>query len=369
MKKTVFLLLTLLSTLHLLAVDVTFRVDMSLHTVSPDGVHIAGSFNGWEPAATLMTNSGNSIYTVVLSLTPASVYEYKFINGNAWGADELVPAECGVPNGSGGYNRQMTAPGTATELEAVCFGLCNACGPQVTLTLQVDMSQQTVSAEGVHVAGTFNNWNSMATAMTGTGNGIYTATVTVLDGTMQEYKYINGNAWSGEEFVPAECGVPNGMGGYNRIQYVAYNNFTREPECFGQCSACAILPHNIQGTVLYNNAAATPIDNVIVSLRQNNLIISTTTTDPNGVFLFTNLFPGTYNFSLSTSKPWGGLDASDANKVLSHAAQQEILTVPVRLKAADVNNSGTINALDAAKIYSGLMEPHRLLPAVTGFLP
>ncbi len=30
-------------------VDVTFRVDMSEQTVAPEGVHIAGGFQGWNP--------------------------------------------------------------------------------------------------------------------------------------------------------------------------------------------------------------------------------------------------------------------------------------------------------------------------------
>jgi 1,4-alpha-glucan branching enzyme len=240
MKNIFSLLMALLLCSGSMAIDVTFRVDMSQQTVSPNGVHIAGSFNSWNPAATLMTNSGNNIYTVVINLTAATVYPYKFINGNAWGTDETVPAACGVPNGSGGYNREVTGPATATVLNAVCFSQCSACGTPVTLTLQVDMSQQTVSPNGVHVAGTFNGWSTVATAMTLSSGSIYVATVTVSTGSVQEYKFINGNAWGpGEEVVPSACGVPNGSGGYNRQVTIAAANMTVPVVCFSQCGPCS----------------------------------------------------------------------------------------------------------------------------------
>ena len=42
---------------------VTFRVDMNGQTVSPDGVHIAGNFQGWNPSGTPMTDAdGDGVY-------------------------------------------------------------------------------------------------------------------------------------------------------------------------------------------------------------------------------------------------------------------------------------------------------------------
>ena len=43
-------------TSSLYAVNVTLNVDMSDVTVSDDGVHVAGSFQGWDPAATALTD-------------------------------------------------------------------------------------------------------------------------------------------------------------------------------------------------------------------------------------------------------------------------------------------------------------------------
>jgi hypothetical protein len=103
-------------------VNVTFQVDMSEQVVSEFGVHLAGSFQGWDPAATLMTLAGSNIYTVTLPLTIGEFFEYKFVNGNAWGMDETVPAEC-----ASGWNRYITVPSANTILNPVCFGSCSTC--------------------------------------------------------------------------------------------------------------------------------------------------------------------------------------------------------------------------------------------------
>ena len=238
MKKSLLFSLALLSGFLVSAVNVTFRVDMSQQTVSPQGVQVAGSFNGWSTTATPMTHSGSNIYTVTLDLTAGTAYQYKFINGNTWAGEEIVPAACGVSNGMGGYNRQVTGPATTTVLDAVCFSQCGPCTSPVSLTLQVDMSQQTVSPNGVYVAGSFNNWSTTATPLTAQGNGVYAATFQVNGGAAYQYKFINGNTWAGEETVPSACGVSNGFGGYNREVTVATTNVTVPVVCFSQCGPC-----------------------------------------------------------------------------------------------------------------------------------
>ena len=128
MKKLYILTLIMIFGLGSFAINLTFRVDMSEQTVSPDGVHIAGSFQGWNPAGTEMTNTGNDVYTVTLSITSGEYIQYKFINGIDWTQAELVPEACGVDDGYGGFNRFLTVPQEDTTLTAVCFGSCNPCG-------------------------------------------------------------------------------------------------------------------------------------------------------------------------------------------------------------------------------------------------
>jgi hypothetical protein len=117
-------------------VDVTFTVDMNAETVSGDGVHIAGSFGAdgyveWQPGAISMNDdgtdgdatAGDGIYSVTLTLTSETEYQFAFINGAAWEGQESVPSECGVDNGFGGFNRTLTT-GADPETYATAYGGC-----------------------------------------------------------------------------------------------------------------------------------------------------------------------------------------------------------------------------------------------------
>jgi hypothetical protein len=217
--------------------SVTFQVDMTGRTVSANGVHIAGSFQGWNPSANPLINQGNGIWATTINGIAGNI-EYKFINGNAWppispaGSDESVPSACAS-------NGNRTANITAnTTIPLVCFGLCTAC-PVITYsaTFSVDMTGKTVSPNGVHIAGNFQNWDPAATLLTNNGNGIWSKTVSGLSGPI-EYKFINGSAWGPmiDETVDVACANTGG----NRTATIT-SNTTIPVVCYEQCSACAIV--------------------------------------------------------------------------------------------------------------------------------
>lgn len=110
-------------------VDVTLQVNMAWevanNAISADGIHVAGDFQGWDPAATAMTDANNDgIYEVTINVPANSSIQYKFINGNAWGADESVPAAC---QAAGSWNRGATFAYGDSTLSPVCFGKCTDC--------------------------------------------------------------------------------------------------------------------------------------------------------------------------------------------------------------------------------------------------
>ncbi|SDH61506.1 T9SS type A sorting domain-containing protein [Winogradskyella thalassocola] len=81
---------------------------------------------------------------------------------------------------------------------------------QVDVTLKVDMSAETVGADGVHVVGTINGWSTDATMLTQEGaTGIYSATIQLNEG-WHRYKFLNGNAWGTEEAASYPCAPSNG---------------------------------------------------------------------------------------------------------------------------------------------------------------
>ena len=106
-------------------VVVMFHVDVNEQDVSPDGVHIAGSFNGWDPESDEMDDSdGDGIYSIIFELEAGSYHEYKFLNGDSWGTEESVPPEC---TGGNNGNRFVYVGDMDMLLDPVCFGECNEC--------------------------------------------------------------------------------------------------------------------------------------------------------------------------------------------------------------------------------------------------
>lgn len=123
--------------------NVTFQVDMTGRQVSGNGVHIAGSFQGWNPATTPMTRVGTSqIYTYTTALPIGDTIEYKFVNGRNWGgydsinqvpvdSSEFVPASCARP---GTVNRYLIVPAQAVVLPVFGFGSCSFTGTMLNET-------------------------------------------------------------------------------------------------------------------------------------------------------------------------------------------------------------------------------------------
>ncbi|MHC1775339.1 MAG: T9SS type A sorting domain-containing protein [Lentimicrobium sp.] len=218
--------------------DATFSVDMSREVVSPDGVHLAGSFNNWDYTANPMTNDGTGIYSTMVQLEENSTYTYRFVNGNAASGLENVPEDCGVLNGVGEYERALSIASVPVILDTVCFSRCENCPPLHAVTFRVDMINEEVSVNGMHLAGSFNNWSYNSTQMILTGAGaVYEVTLQLEEGAFCEYKFVNGNTVQDAEVVPSGCSN-NG----NRYLTVPENNLTLDAFCFGECVECGSLP-------------------------------------------------------------------------------------------------------------------------------
>lgn len=106
--------------------SLTLSVDMNGLTVDPAGVFVTGSFNTWSPTATQMTDPDHDgIYTVTIPVTAsADPYQYKFINGNAWGKEEY-------PVGDAAYrsNRLLWVTNTQSVIAPIVkFGYSDAAG-------------------------------------------------------------------------------------------------------------------------------------------------------------------------------------------------------------------------------------------------
>lgn len=241
--------------------NVTFQVDMSAEASIADTVSVAGDFQvaagfptDWTPGSTLLTDSNmDSIYDVTVQL-PAGTYQFKYLNGAAWGTDESVPGACAVSG-----NREVVVAGDMT-IDVVPFGGCPAAADTVMVTFQVDMSNETV-ADSVTIAGdfqgsvigeTWGNWTPGISVLTDPDmDNVYTLTVMLPEGTYG-YKYINGVAWGSDESVPSSCAVNN-----NRELVVTGPGPIVIPvHCYATCDTCVPLlpPINVTFRVDMSNA-------------------------------------------------------------------------------------------------------------------
>jgi hypothetical protein len=218
--------------------SVTFQVDMGSATINSNGVHVAGSFQSWSPSTTSMTQVGtSSIYSTTVTVN-AGQLEYKFLNGNAWGDDESVPAPIQV--GTNGNSNRWAVISQDTTLPAVMFGGAAPAG-QKAIQFKVDMALQTVSSDSVHVAGNFQGWDPAKSQMVNfDGVHRYIAYAGKTDSTY--FKFINGNGWSVVESVPSTCQASSAgiSQGDNRFYTDTLSGIYEV--CYSQCGPCTVVP-------------------------------------------------------------------------------------------------------------------------------
>lgn len=236
--------------------NVTIYANLSSETVSPNGVHVAGSFQSaiggtnWTPGAIEMTNQGGGIYTFVANL-PNGVYEYKFVNGNAWGSDETaIPSICQV--GGGNTNRFFVVDGADIALPPVYFNGSSASDNGtdffVPIRFSTDMGTTAIDPAGISARGDWQeaanagpNWqagaNKLHDVLPNDGLNIYTGIFYVPStSTSFNYKFLNGTSF---ESVPTACA---NAGGKRDLTIDALAG-TSVLYCYGTCnSVCVTIP-------------------------------------------------------------------------------------------------------------------------------
>ncbi len=243
MKKIITLFLALIAFNSSYAKKVKFAVDMTGQTINTTGIHVFGDFQDeagfplgdWQSNTTTLTQEGTTdVYSIVVDIPAFRMYEYSFLNGDQSYEVEFVPVESRV-----GYNfdhnRWLYIDSLANDTTFVGNILFNGNAP-AGLTLVrflVDMSNETISTNGVHVAGNFQGWDPATTRLYSFGAGVYEIIAYVTTGTY-EYKFYNGNTLATEEIIPGPCSVNS----HREVQVSM--DIVLSAVCFGGCSACAV---------------------------------------------------------------------------------------------------------------------------------
>jgi len=100
-----------------------FMVDLQNEApVSAAGVHVAGDFQGWDPATTRMVSFSENYYEYIAFIdTTMHLAAFRYVNGNTTGEYETIPPEC-----ASGNNR-TTDITMDLVLDTVCFSGCTNC--------------------------------------------------------------------------------------------------------------------------------------------------------------------------------------------------------------------------------------------------
>src|SRR4030095_3753711 len=176
-----FIVLFAISKASLSQITITFIVDMSGQSITPQGVHIAGQFalvnaisitQNWQPGApgsqlTLVSSSTYSIQVVFPSSSAGKKLEFQFVRSNIWLGSEdysegnpgdpnaYLDNSCGVADGGGGFNRIITIPacgGQFTTLWNYC-GTLSATSPP---SLSVSSHSQICPGQSIQLSATSN---------------------------------------------------------------------------------------------------------------------------------------------------------------------------------------------------------------------
>jgi hypothetical protein len=285
--------------------NVTFTVDMSNEDVD-NGGFLAGSFNGFSGQP--MNDNGDGTYTLALALGEGT-YEFKFQNGN--GGWESVPGECAV-NG----NRELVVgadPVTTAACINQCSEECVANPDPANITFQVDMNNETVSADGVFLIGSFTTppYQGGALAMTDdNADGVYEVTFEVTGSPDIQYKFVNGdvNVVENEEsgdFEAGGCGTSNGVGGFNRTHARSGVEEVLPAVAFNSCQALSTNEVELGRVAIYPN----PSEGLsfIEVENPNNHTLRMNIVDITGKVVTGNMLINTTRYEINTTSLNSGL--------------------------------------------------------------
>jgi len=355
--------------------SVTFRVDMTGQTVSPLGVRVAGTFQGWDPASTQMSQSPTnpSIYTYTTLIPQGSFVQYKYVNGNAWGYDEQVPGLCGIDNGLGGFNRYVNVLGD-TILPAYLFGSCTNNTPICTYSVSPSSYTFAPSAASNSIANVSTQqgctWNAIVTSgsswlscnSSGSGSGVISATVTANTSPSSRTGYISIN---GQQLMVIQQGISCtyslSSNSYSFSSSSASTNVVSNVIAPIGCNWNAIVTSG--SSWLSSTSSGSGNGQIIVSVLANSSTTSRTGTINIAGQTLTILQPGlNCTYALSTSNYYCSSSISNnysAASVIAPSGCSWIATVTSGQGWLSTTSSGSGNGLVIIQVTSNLTTSSR----------
>ena len=231
--------------------DMTYPIANGLFNPASDYIDVAGSFNGWGPAAgefQLVVTADPNVYTIKVDLEAGNKYEFKFRFNSNWDNSEF-PA--------GGPNREFTPVEGEQE---VVLAYNTMVYFSVDMSKAIDAGDFDPESDFVDVNGGFYGWAG-SPPLASLGENSYGIKISqVKPGEVMEYKFrINAN-WDTSEYPG---GGPNRQYtveyGYQVVHhfYDAVANVTHNP-----LEAISFFPNPVSGRLIVLNADS--IDRIMI---------------------------------------------------------------------------------------------------------
>lgn len=246
--KRFFILCFLFAAVSVSAKKVKFQVNMEAWLVDSLGIHVTGDFQDeagfaadWDPGTTAMIQdaSDTNIFWAVVDIPAFRAYEFKYVNGIFGYQQEFVPFESRV-NYNFIDNRWIYVDSMANDTQTIApvrFS-GNAPAGKNLVRFYVDMSNETVSGNGVHVATSMNSWSTTAARMYSFDGDVweYIGYADSGQSVAREYKFLNGSTSGNFELLAGWCANTNG----NR-EVIAPRDTMLPVICYTFCAACSTV--------------------------------------------------------------------------------------------------------------------------------
>lgn len=246
------------------------------------------------------STSDTNIYYAIYNIPAFQMYEYQFELGVAGYDIENIPVESqSLLNGYRWLYIDSLSDDTLLLPEIYYSG--NNSATEIMYRIKVNMSNETVSPDGVHIAGNFQNNNPASTIMYSFGNGVYEYMAYLDPGAQVEYKFYNGNTSLTSETVPTACSQ-----GGNRIIALVDSAQILPTVCFSDCINCSpLITTNTNHNNTYDLAPNPMSDYTILSFNDNAKSHHVSVVDMQGriVKQFNNIMSNTIQISKETLAP------------------------------------------------------------------
>lgn len=196
------------------------------------------------------STADTNIYYATYDIPAFQMYEYQFELGIAGYSMENIPLESqSLLNGYRWLYIDSISNDTL-NLPAVYYNGNNS-ATEIMYRFKVNMANESVSPDGVHIAGNFQNNDPASTIMYSFGNGIYEYMAYLTPGTQVDYKFYNGNTLANAEVVPSNCAQSG-----NRIINNVDSAQILPTVCFSSCVNC--IPLNTVNVSHVNSFSLAP---------------------------------------------------------------------------------------------------------------